>query len=677
MDKRQVKNRIDKLKKAIKKYRDKRLIWDTNIIPESAEDQLKKELYDLEINYPDLVTKDSPSQVVGGKPLNNFEKFTHPIRMLSFNDAFGQIDMEKWVERLHRLDPHATDAGYYVQPKLDGLAIELIYKDGLFEVGSTRGDGFVGENVTENLKTINSIPLKLKLFKTTSQPHTIVVRGEVFINKHDFVLINKAQEKAGKPQYANPRNLASGSIRQLDPEMTASRYLDSFAYSLKTNMGQIKHEDEHKILKQLGFRINEHSKFVKNLQEVQEYRDYWELHRDKLAYEIDGIVVILNDNKMFDKLGIVGKAPRGAVAYKFTSKEVNTILEDIIISVGRTGVLTPIAVLRPVEIGGITVSRATLHNEDEIKRLGVKIGDTVVVGRAGDVIPDVKAVITELRTGKEKIFNFPKICPVCIGKAIRIKGTVAHRCINKKCPAIRREGMYHFISKEGLNIDGFGPKIMDQLMDAGLVRDPADLFTLKKEDLLNLERFADKSANNTIDQINKRRTISFERFIYALGISHVGSQTAFTLAQNFSVKDGSFFGWRTIEKLSKASVDNLKSLHDIGGIVALSIVDWFGDPRHIKLLNKFKKVGLKIKSMPKISKTTLVGKSFVFTGTLQTITRQDGQKLVRQNGGDVSSSVSAKTSYVVAGEEAGSKLDRARKLGVKIIDEREFMKMVR
>ncbi|MDP3954094.1 MAG: NAD-dependent DNA ligase LigA [bacterium] len=680
MVKQEAKKRLDKLKGLINKYRHSRLVLDKTIADEQVEDSLKKELFDIEQEFPDLVTSDSPSQRVGGEPLREFKKVKHPERMLSFNDVFNNKDITDWENRLKRIDPRATEGGFYCELKLDGLAIELIYENGVLKTGATRGNGTVGEDVTHNLKTIEAIPLSLPVtspdaFGSGSRqnrrdyqlPVTLVVRGEVFINKKDFEKINKSQDKANNKIYANPRNLAAGSIRQLDPKLTAERHLDSFAYSLLTDLGQTKHEDEHEILKKIGFRTNTHNKFCKNLEEVQKFRDYWEKHREKLPYEIDGVVVIVNDNRIFKKLGIVGKAPRGAVAYKFSPRRSTTTIKDIIIGVGRTGTLTPVAVLEPVEIGGTMVSRATLHNEDEIKRLGIKIGDTVVVERAGDVIPDIKQVLTELRTGKEKSFHFPTKCPSCNEPVKRLEGEVAYKCVNKNCPAIKREGMYHFISRSAMDMDGIGPKIIDQLMDSGLIKDSADLYGLTKEDLLNLERFAEKSADNAISAIQSKKTVSLDRFIYALGIPHVGSETAVDLARKFG----------TLEKLSKTDKEELEAIKDIGATVAESIYDWFNNGYNQNLIKKLNSAGIKILKQESSQKSSkLKGMTFVFTGTLETIAREQGEEMVREHGGDTSSSVSKETSYVVAGENAGSKLDKANKLGVKIIDEKEFLKIV-
>lgn len=692
-------NRAERLRGTINRHRYLYHVLDKQEISDSALDSLKKELFDIEEKYPDLVTPDSPTQRVGGKPASEFRKFKHPKPMLSFNDAFGAEDINDWVGRLARAlgkpvpenDQEQNKfceniiGGFYCELKIDGLAIELLYQKNLLEVGSTRGDGKIGENVTQNLKTVEPIPLSLidkaEIIKNLHKekmtqaagvigkkgmPVELVVRGEVFLGRKEFAKVNKEQEKTGQKNYANPRNLAAGSIRQLDPSVTASRRLDSFTYSLVTDLGQRRHEDEHKILKAFGFKTNPHNKFCKNIEEVQQFRDYWEKHRQDLNYEIDGVVIIVNDNSLFERLGVIGKAPRGAIAYKFSPQEATTIVEDIIIGVGRTGTLTPVAVLRPVQVGGVTVSRATLHNEDEIKRLGVKIGDTVIVGRAGDVIPDVKKVLTELRNGKEHAFHFPPRCPVCNQKVTRAPGEAAYKCVNRNCPAIKREAVYHFVSRGAMDIVGIGPKIIDQLMGAGLVRDAADLYALKKEDLLNLERFAETSAAKAVNAIQSKKRVSLDKFIYALGIPQVGSETAFDLARNFS----------SLDKLKNTAIRELESIRDIGHVVAQNIYDWFKDSYNNKLLEKFKTAGVIIEK-PAIAKAQkLTGLTFVLTGTLEGLAREKVEEIIRQNGGDVSSSVSRKTNYVVAGANPGSKYDKAERLKVRIITEKEFLSMI-
>src|SRR6266498_449580 len=660
MDRKEAKERIKKLREIINHHRYLYHVLDKEEISPEALDSLKKELFDLEQQFSDLITPDSPTQRVGGESLKEFAKVEHPERMLSLNDAFSESDLREWEERLKRIDLNATKKGFYCELKIDGLAIELIYKNGLLATGSTRGNGIIGEDVTQNLRTIEAIPLKID----TKEPE-VVIRGEVFLARKEFERINKLQVKEGKAAYANPRNLAAGSIRQLNPAITAHRRLDSYAYSLVTDLGQKTHEEEHNILKEFGFKTNPHNKYCKNLKEIQEFRDVWEKEREKLTYEIDGVVVIVNDNAMFKKLGIIGKTPRGAIDYKFSPREATTKLKNIIVSVGRTGTLTPLAMLEPVEIGGTTVSRATLHNIDEIKRLGVKIGDTVIVGRAGDVIPDIKKVLIELRTGKERNFKMPTKCPVCSQPVQKVPAQVAIKCVNKNCPALRREAVYHVVSRNAFDIDGIGPQIINQLMDAGLVQDSADLFALTKEDFLNLDRFADKSAQNAIDAIGTKREISLDKFIYALGIDHVGEETAFDLARRF----------QKLENLKRASLKNLQNIYDIGPVVAQSVYEWFQRPYNQKLIDKFKKFGVKILE-EKLRKDSakLAGKTFVLTGTLDSMSREQAKDRIRELGGNVSSSVSKETDYVVVGAEPGSKFDRAQKLGVTILDEAEFLK---
>src|SRR3989344_277701 len=678
MDKIKAKERIEKLRKAINHHRYLYHVLDRQEISDEALDTLKKELFDLEQKFQECIPPESPTQRVAGKPLKQFKKIRHPEPMLSFNDAFDENDMEEWEKRFEKVIPDASRHGYYCELKIDGLAIELIYKNGRLDTGSTRGDGIIGEDVTQNLKTVDAIPLNLELQNSKlvqpgypgglKIPERLVVRGEVFITKGDFKRINKEQKKAGFKIYSNPRNLAAGSIRQLDPKVTASRHLDSYAYSLITNLGQKTHEDEHLILKSLGFKTNPHNKSAQNIEGINKFRNHWEKEREKLNYEIDGVVVILNHNNTLDRLGVVGKAPRGAIAYKFSPKESETVVEDIIVQVGRTGVLTPVAVLRPVRIGGTTVSRATLHNLDEIKRLGLKIGDTVIVGRAGDVIPDVKKVLKELRTGREKEFHMLQKCPACGELVEQFADQVAYRCVNRGCPAIKRKAIYHFASRKALNIDGVGPKIVDQLMTAGLIRDSADLFNLKKEDLLNLERFAEKSAENVINVIQSKKEVPLNKFIYSLGIDHVGEETGFVLAKKF----------KKLENLQRATLNDLQSVSDVGPVVAQSIYNWFQKPYNKNILSKFKKAGVHVIEEKATKKSTkLTGKIFVLTGTLETLGRDEAQDKIRELGGDVSSSVSKNTDYVVTGSEPGSKYGEAQKLGVKILDEKEFLNLIK
>jgi len=682
----EAKERIEKLKKLIEKYRYSRHVLDKELVPIEVEDSLKKELFELEQKFPEFITPDSPTQRVGGKVLEKFEKTKHPVPMLSLNDAFSEKDMEDWLERISKLltKEEIERLDFFCEPKLDGLAIELIYKDGIFTVGSTRGDGIYGENVTENLKTIESVPLRLREVEEVAQDleregekevaefirknglKEVVVRGEAIITKKNFELVNKEQEKLGEPTFANPRNLAAGSIRQLDPRITAKRRLDVSAYDLISFHGQKTHEQEHKILHALGFKTNnKYCKYCKNLQEVFDYRNYWLKNREKLPYEIDGVVVQVNDNGIFKKLGVVGKAPRGAIAFKFPLKQATTILKEVKFQVGRTGAVTPVAILEPVEVGGVTITRATLHNEDMIKKLGVKIGDTVVVGRAGDVIPEVVQALPELRTGKEKEIQFPRECPVCSSKLEKPIGEAIWRCTNPKCPAKERRYFYHFVKV--FDIVGLGPKIIDRLLDEGLIEDPADLFTLKEGDLLPLERFAEKSAKNLVNSIQSRKEIPLARFIFALGIRNVGEETAEDLANHF----------KSLEKLKNATLPQLQMIRDIGPVVAQSIYKFFRDERNLKFIEKLMKVGVKIVEEKKPEKQPLKGLVFVFTGGLDSMTREEAKKKVKELGGEVTESVSKRVSYVVVGKEPGSKLEKAKKLGIKTITEKEFLELLK
>ena len=682
MDKQKAKKRIEKLRELIDKYRYSRHVLDKELAAIEVEDSLKKELFDLEKEFPGLISPDSPTFRVGGKPLEKFEKVRHPEPMLSFNDAFSQKDMEDWLERMARflnfdLPKNSSECrifsekklgGFYCEPKLDGLAVELIYKNGILKTGSTRGDGIIGENVTQNLKTIESIPLKLKRTQKKPEiPEETVVRGEVIIAKKEFEKINREQAKKGENLFANPRNLAAGSIRQLDPEIAAQRRLDSVVYSLISDFGQATHEQEHEILQSLGFKTNnQYSKHCKNLDEIFEFHNYWQKNRDKLPYEIDGIAVIVNDIKTLKELGVVGKAPRGALAYKFPLKQATTVIEDIKVQIGRTGALTPVAYLKPVEIGGVVVSRATLHNEDEIKKLGVKIGDTVVVGRAGDVIPDVLKVLPELRTGKEKYFHFPKKCPACKKEIFKKENEAVWRCLNPGCFARQRKYFRHFV--KAFDIVGLGPKIIDRLVDAGLVSDPSDLFKLKQGDVLLLERFAEKSAENLIKAIILKKKISLPKFIYALGIRNVGEETGRDLAE--------YFG--SIEKIKKASLEEVQKIENIGPIVAENIYNWFKEKRNLEFLEKLEESGVDTeKEKIRAKSEKLKGKIFVLTGSLEKMSRELIKERIRILGGKISESVSKKTDFLVLGKEPGTKLEKAGKLGIKIIGEKEFLEMMK
>ncbi len=664
MDKKQAKERIEKLKKEIWKHNYAYHVLDKPEISDAAFDSLKNELEELEYKFPELITFDSPTQRVSGKPLDKFKKVQHEVLMLSFNDAFDKQEMLNWQSRNEKIVKNYDKDGYYCELKIDGLAVELIYENGIFKTGATRGDGKIGEDITQNLRTIASIPLRL----LGNVLNKVIVRGEVYLKTKEFEKINKELEKNKEKTYANPRNLAAGSIRQLNAKITAKRKLDFFAYALITDMGQKFHEQEHEILKKIGFKVVKYNKFCKNLEEVEKTKNYWETAREKLDYEIDGLVVIANDNTMFKKLGVVGKAPRGAIAYKFSAKEGTTIIEDVIWQVGRTGVITPVAVLRPVQIGGATITHATLHNFDEIKRLEIKIGDTVIVGRAGDVIPDIIKPLKNLRTGKEKEINVPRVCPICNSKIVKIGDEVAYRCADKNCGAILREKIYHFVSKKAFDIVGVGPKIIDRFLDEGLIKDSADLFSLKEEDIRHLERFAEKSAENIIKSIQSRKKIKLERFLFGLGIPQIGEETAIDLAKILG----------NLEKIKNSSKEELKKINDVGPKVAESIYNWFREKKNLGFLQKLKKAGIVIKVQSlNVKLRKLQGKIFVLTGELEIMTRDEAKEKIRELGGDVSGSVSKNTDFVVVGTEPGLKLQKAEKLGVKIISEKEFLKLIK
>ena len=679
MDKKATKQRIEKLKRAINRYRYAYHVLTKSLISDEALDALKKELFDLEQQFPEFITSDSPTQRVAGKPLKEFHKVHHERPMLSFNDAFSEEDIGDWLKRLENyLSRPLTNIDFYCELKIDGLAIELVYENGFLVQGSTRGDGLIGEDITQNLKTIEAIPLRIEPRSSNIKlPMRLVVRGEVFLTKKEFERINRELAKRGEKTYANPRNLAAGTVRQLDSKITAVRKLDSFQYAIVTDVGQKTHEEEHQLLHSWGFKTNPHNKLAHSLKEVFEFHVEQAKYREKLVYEIDGIVVIVNNNKIFETGGGIGKAPRAAIAYKFSPKEATTVVENIQVQVGRTGALTPVAVLRPVQVGGITITHATLHNYDEIQRLGVKIGDTVIVSRAGDVIPQVAKVLKELRTGKEEEFKMPNVCPVDGSRVV--KDGVAYRCGNPRCGARHREQLYHFVG--AFRIDGVGPKIIDRFLDEGLISDAADLFTLQKGDIAALERFGEKSAENIVNEVAMRKKIALHRFVFALGILHVGEETSVLLArsimENVKSKKGTLRIADVLKYMSHVALNILQEIPDIGPAVAQSIVNYFKDKRHQELIKKLDKVGVTVESDKRqVTSDKLAGKTFVLTGILDSMSRDEAKEKIRALGGEVSESVSKKTSYVVAGAEPGSKLEKAKKLGVKTLTEKEFLDLL-
>lgn len=664
LPKKEVEKRIKKLREVIDHHRYLYHVLDRQELSDAALDSLKKELFDLEKTYPDLVTSDSPTQRVAGQALDRFKKVRHEVTQWSFNDAFTPEEMRDFDKRVKKFLDGQTPT-YTAELKIDGFKIILTYEKGLFRQAATRGDGVIGEDVTANIKTIQSIPLRLR------QPVDVVVEGEIWMSKKDFTALNVKQKAFGLALYANPRNTAAGTIRQLDPKIVAARPLDSFIYDLalaNIPLPPTQYE-ELKLLTNLGFKVNNHFSFCPTIEEAIRFWNDWQKKAKKLAYGVDGIVIKVNERQFQDQIGFTGKAPRFAIAFKFLAEQATTIVEDITLQVGRTGVITPVAHLRPVLLAGSTVSRATLHNEDEIKRLDVRIGDTVVVQKAGDIIPDIISVVKEMRTSKEKAFVWPTHLEACGGPIERIPGQATYRCVNKNSFAQIRRKFYHFVSKKALDIDGLGPKIIDQLLAEHLISDFADIFTLKRGDLLNLPRFAEKSVNNLLATIANARHTTLPRFLVGLSIPQVGEETAEDVAEEF----------RTLDKIQSAGLETLSKIDGVGEVVAQSIYYWFRQKDNQKLLAKLR-AEVTIEKMPVGTGSAtkkLAGQSFVFTGTMDTLSREEAKALVKKLGGNVSSAVSKETNYVVAGLEPGSKYDKALALGVTILSEEEFKKMLK
>ena len=671
---------LEKLREEINYHNHRYYILDSPVISDAEYDRLFKKLQELENNFPHLITPDSPTQRVGAMPLDEFKTIAHTIPMLSLNNANNVEEAREFDERVKRFLETKEEIEYVAEPKMDGLAIELVYVDGLFTAGSTRGDGYTGEDVTLNLRTVKSIPLRL-LNKTVEKvkvegggtlplpiPARLEVRGEVFIPIKEFERLNREREERGEPAFANPRNAAAGSIRQLDSKITAIRPLDIYCYGIGALEGA-KFKTHWEILHTLkgwGLKVNPFIKICKGIDEVIKYHEDMEEKRDRIPYELDGVVVKVNSLDLQDRLGILTRSPRWAVAYKFKARQETTRVKDIIVGVGRTGALTPVAVLEPVEVGGVTVERATLHNQDEVDRKDVRVGDTVVVQRAGDVIPEVVMVIKEKRTGSEKPFRLPEKCSLC-GSAVVKEGAI-HRCTGGlSCPAQLKEGIRHFAAKRAMNIEGLGDKHIDQFVEKGVIKDMADLYSLKKEDIAELERWADKSAQNLLDQIEKSKDTTLARMIYALGIRQVGEHMAKVLANNFG----------SLDELMKASYANLMEIHEIGPETAESIVTFLKEGHNRNVIEKLKRAGVKFPRSPLFQRGVrgdlrFKGKQFVLTGTLSGFTRGEAKELIESLGGRITSSVSKNTDYVIAGAEPGSKYDKAVELGIKILNEEEF-----
>ncbi len=664
MDKEAAKVRINKLRQEINRHRYLYHVLDKQEISDAALDSLKRELVSLENQYPDLITPDSPSQRVGGKPLKEFKKIKHVQPILSIEDAFSLEEVAEWQKRNEKILGEPVK-GYYGELKMDGLAMVLTYEKGLLVSAATRGNGEVGEDVTANVRTIESVPLKLEAV-FGSLPDKLHVRGEIVINKAELARINKLQEKRGEKIYANPRNLAAGSIRQLDPKLAAQRKMDFYAFEIMTDLSLDTHSQVHARLKELGFKTNPHCEYLPDLNAVKKYVDLWNKKRSALPYQTDGVVLVVNSISQQKILGSVGKAERWMLAYKFPAEQATTKVLDIKVQVGRTGVLTPVAVLEPVVVAGTTVSRATLHNQDEVDRLDIRIGDTVIIQKAGDIIPEVVEVLKRLRVGKEKRFKIPDKCPACGYKVMRRPGEVAYYCSNPHCFAVTRERLYHFVSRQALDVVGLGPKIIDQLMDEGLIEDAADLFDLTPSELEHLEGFGELSARKLVQALAARKRITFDKFIYALGIRHVGEQTARDLARYFV----------SLEKLINAQQEDFVKVPNIGPVVAKSLADFFADAVNKKFISKLLQRGLRIENYMTANKGRLADKTFVLTGTLSSLTRSEAGELIRQQGGKIAESVSSQTDYLVAGDKPGNKLARAKELRVTILDEKAFKKMV-
>jgi DNA ligase (NAD+) len=643
-------------------------VLDDPEISDAAYDRLMNRLKELEGAYPDLVTADSPTVRVGGPPREGFSTVRHARAMLSLDNAFSFEALKDWDRRV-REGTGREEIEYIAEHKFDGLSISLQYEDGLLVRGVTRGDGTTGEEVTPNVKTIRSIPLRAdaELLKKVKLAKTFEVRGEVMMTRKSFEALNRQQEEIGGKLFVNPRNAAAGAVRVLNPAITAQRKLDFFAYYLFVD-GKVpysKHSESLQALKQLRFRASDDWKLCDGIDAVIKYCEAWDSKREKLPYAIDGVVIKVNSTGLQNELGFTSKAPRWAIAYKYPAGQETTVVNDIVVQVGRTGSLTPVAILEPVQVGGVTVSRSTLHNMDEVDRLGLQIGDTVLVERAGEVIPHVLKVVKE--GANRRAFHMPKKCPECGSTIHRVEGEVAYRCVNAACPAKRKESLLHFAGRHAMNIDGLGDKIVDQLVDKGMVKDVADLYELRLEEVANLERMAEKSAQNLLDEIEGSKKNPLSRLIYALGILFVGERTGQLLAEHFS----------SVEELAKATQEELELVPEVGPKVSTSITDFFSEPANQKLIKKLREAGVRPTAEKReVKSDKFAGKSFVFTGGLANRSREEAGEIVQQHGGKVSGSVSKKTDYVVVGTDPGSKHDKAKELGVTILTEKEFEKLV-
>ncbi len=663
--------KIESLREKIRHHEYLYYVLDHPEISDAEFDELMQQLKDLEADHPELITADSPTQRVGGKPREGFVKVAHSSPMLSLDNTYNEEELRAWERRVHELSGR-TDVDYVCELKLDGMSLALIYEEGRLVRGITRGDGSIGEDVTLNVRTVRSVPLSIPREKLQKAgiPPDFEVRGELLMPLAAFKKMNEERESKGLSLFANPRNATAGTVRQLESRVTAERRLDYFSYMLLKN-GRTYFDRHSKTLDALdaaGFKVNQSHKLAHDIDEAWAFIREWEEKRESLPYEIDGIVIKVDRTALQDELGFTGKAPRWAIAYKYAARAGITKLEDIRVQVGRTGKLTPVAMLAPVLIGGTTVRNATLHNMDEIERLGLKIGDWVQVERGGDVIPKVVKVVDDKDHPRgTRTFEMPEKCPVCGTKVVRTEGEVDYRCVNANCPAKLRETILHFASRGVMNIDGMGEALVNQLTERGLVKDVADIYKLTKKDLLSLERFADKSAQHIVNEIERSKKLPLERVIYGLGIRFVGERTAQFLAEHFG----------SMEALEHASQEELQDVNEVGPRIAESIVEFFSIAANRKLVERLRDAELRLTGKQKQRGTKLAGKTFVLTGTLAHFTRDEAKKMIEDAGGKVTGSVSKKTDYVVAGADAGSKLDKAKELGVAVIDEKEMEKLVR
>jgi DNA ligase (NAD+) len=663
-----IRKRYEALTKSINRYRTALHVRDEELIPESARDTLMKELMELERAYPELITPESPTQRIAGAALAKFSKVRHEVPQWSFNDAFTKEDVEDFGARVVRMlsaQFPAPKPTFTAELKIDGLKVVLTYRKGKLVTAATRGDGSIGEDVTHNVRTISSVPLEL------SRPVDAIVEGEVWMSAKSLVATNKERAAAGEPLFANPRNAAAGAIRQLDPAVAARRGLDTFMYDVARTSEELPstQAEELHYLRDLGFNVNPHVLVAKNISEVEKYWNIWQQKAKKEDYWIDGVVIKVNERRYQEALGYTGKAPRFAIAWKFPAEQVTTVVEDIVLQVGRTGVITPVAHLHPVSVAGTTVSRATLHNEDEINRLDLRIGDTVILQKAGDVIPDIVRVLPELRQGSEKKFAWPRTVPECggDGRIERVPGEAAWRCVAKNSFAVLRRKLRHFASRGALNIEGLGPSTIDALMEKNLVADFDDFFTLREGDVLELEGFADISAKKLIESIQRvAHKTPLARLIAGLSIPQVGEETALLLARRYS----------TLDQIANADVEELAAIHGIGPVVAEAIAKWFAEKSNKALIKRLQKVLTVVNDEQGKTSGKYAGKTFVLTGGLSSMSRDEAKEKLRALGAAVSSSVSSKTDYVVAGEDAGSKLAKAEELGVRVLSEREFLKLI-